>query len=169
VDNADLRLTPKGREWGLVDDERWDYFCRRRARFEGNISRLREAGAQDARGARIPAERWLKQSQARLGDLVSNGFELEQPAGRLDAQTLETTVKYQGYLKRQEAEVARRARDEHRSIPVTFAYRNVPGLSAEVVQRLSQVRPETLGQARRVPGVTPAAIAVLATYVCRSS
>jgi tRNA uridine 5-carboxymethylaminomethyl modification enzyme len=93
---------------------------------------------------------------------------LERPVSRLDIPSVETDLKYQGYLKRQEAEVARRSRDEGRRIPPAFPYASVPGLSAEVVHRLSQVRPETLGQARRVPGITPAAIAVLATYVSRS-
>jgi tRNA uridine 5-carboxymethylaminomethyl modification enzyme len=88
---------------------------------------------------------------------------------RLDIPSVETTLKYQGYLSRQESDVKRRARDEHRRIPREFRYGIVPGLSTEVVQRLSQVRPETIGQATRVPGVTPAAIAVLSTYVARYS
>jgi tRNA uridine 5-carboxymethylaminomethyl modification enzyme len=76
-------------------------------------------------------------------------------------------VKYEGYLKRQEADVRRRFRDEHRSIPQQFAYSGIPGLSAEVIQRLEEVKPATLGQAMRVPGVTAAAFSVLSTYVSR--
>ena len=76
-------------------------------------------------------------------------------------------MKYQGYLKRQESDIRRQSREEQRRIPREFRYAGVPGLSAEVVHRLTQIRPETIGQAARVPGVTPAAVAVLSTYVSR--
>ena len=85
----------------------------------------------------------------------------------MDVPSLETVVKYHGYIRRQESEIARRSREENRRIPKEFSYAGVPGLSAEVVQRLTQVRPETLGHAYRVPGVTAAAVAVLGAYVSR--
>jgi tRNA uridine 5-carboxymethylaminomethyl modification enzyme len=99
--------------------------------------------------------------------VARGGFELEAPVSRLDIPSVETTLKYQGYLKRQESEIHRRSRDESRGIPGDFSYAGIPGLSAEAVHRLSQVRPETIGQAMRIPGMTPAAIAVLSTYVSR--
>jgi tRNA uridine 5-carboxymethylaminomethyl modification enzyme len=80
---------------------------------------------------------------------------------------VETTVKYAGYLRRQESEIERARRDERRRIPQNFPFDCVPGLSREVVQRLRQVQPDTLGQALRIPGVTPAAVAVLGAYVGR--
>ncbi len=169
VDNADLRLTPKGRAAGLVDEERWDRFCGRQARFSRNLEKLQRTQVRDANGSRIIAAQWLRQPPSRLTDLAGSGFELEQPIGRLDAASIETTVKYEGYLKRQEAEIRRRSHYEQRRIPDSFRYAGVPGLSAEVVQRLSQIRPQTIGQAMRVPGVTPAAIAVLSTYVAREN
>ena len=168
VDNADLRLTPRGREVGLVDDERWESFQARRARFSANLSRLRTATVKAPEG-RISAEQWLRAPSARVDALVRDGFQIEAPVSRLDIPSLETTVKYEGYLKRQEADVRRRSRDEHRAIPREFRYVGVPGLSAEAVQRLTQVKPETIGQAMRIPGMTPAAIAVLATYISRRS
>jgi len=76
-------------------------------------------------------------------------------------------VKYAGYLRRQQAEIERARKDERRQIPEAFPYDRVPGLSTEVVHRLSQVRPDTIGHALRIPGVTPAAAAVLAAYVGR--
>ena len=167
VDNADLRLTPKGRAVGLVDDARWDSFRSRQARFDGNLEKLQRVLVKDSTGASISAAQWLRQPPSRLADLVSGGFGLEEPVSRLDVPSVETTLKYEGYLKRQEAEIRRRSREEHRRIPEAFRYSGVPGLSAEVVHRLSQVRPQTIGQAMRVPGVTPAAIAVLSTYVSR--
>ena len=167
VDNADLRLTPRGREVGLVDDLRWDSYQARETRFKRNLARIGSAWVREATGARIPADQWLKKPEARLEKLANEGFELERPLSRLDIPSVETTLKYQGYLRRQESDIQRRARDEHKRIPAEFRYATVPGLSTEVVQRLSQVRPETIGQATRVPGITPAAIAVLSTYVSR--
>ncbi len=78
-------------------------------------------------------------------------------------------MKYEGYLRRQQSEVERMRRDERRRIPAGFPFHRVPGLTRETVQRLEQVRPDTLGQALRIPGLTPAAVAVLAAYVTRSS
>jgi tRNA uridine 5-carboxymethylaminomethyl modification enzyme len=167
VDNADLRLTAKGRSAGLVDDARWASYRSRERRFAGNLSRLRSTSVKEPTGARLPAEQWLRQPASRLEHLVGDGFELEQPVSRLDIPSVETMLKYQGYLKRQESDIQRRSRDEHRRIPRAFQYAAVPGLSSEVVQRLDQVKPETIGQAMRVPGVTPAAITVLSTYVSR--
>ena len=79
----------------------------------------------------------------------------------------ETTVKYSGYLKRQDAEIESAQRNERRRIPAGFPFERVPGLSTEIVQRLGQVRPDTLAHALRIPGVTPAAVAVLSAYVGR--
>jgi tRNA uridine 5-carboxymethylaminomethyl modification enzyme len=85
----------------------------------------------------------------------------------LDLASAETAIKYAGYLRRQEAEIVRARKAERRKIPQNFPFQRVPGLSREVVQRLSQIQPDTLGQALRIPGVTPAAVAVLAAYVGR--
>ena len=169
VDNADLRLTPRGRRAGLIDDSRWESFEARERRFKGNLARLSGAVVKDADGCRTVAAQWLRHPASRLQSLVSDGFELETPMSRLDIPSAETSLKYEGYLKRQESDIHRRARDEHKRIPREFHYAGVPGLSSEMVQRLSQVRPETIGQATRVPGVTPAAISVLSTYVSRAN
>jgi tRNA uridine 5-carboxymethylaminomethyl modification enzyme len=167
VDNADLRLTPKGREVGLVDLTRWESFQSRERRFKENLARVQSASVKEPGGARVSAAQWLRQSSARLADLAKDGFPLAQTVSRLDIPSVETTLKYEGYLKRQASDIQRRSRDEYRRIPLEFPYGSVPGLSTEVVQRLSKIRPETIGQAMRVPGVTPAAIAVLSTYISR--
>ena len=164
IDNADLRLTPRGRSAGLVDDGRWGRFVERRARFEHNKSTI-SAASVTVGGARIPASRALKQPGVQLSDLVGSGqlsLVVHSPNPDLDVASVETEFKYEGYLRRQLASVERHRRQEGRRIPDTFEFRGVPGLSREMVQRLSENRPATLGQASRIPGVTPAAVAVIA-------
>ncbi len=171
IDNADLRLTPSGRSAGLVDDDRWERFCARRERFDRNMRTLDDTLVRTASGDRLPATQWLRQPGVRLVDLIAGGdlpaFAVDEADATVDIAAAETAVKYAGYLKRQQAEIERARKAERRRIPSSFPYASVPGLSREVVQRLQQVQPDTLGQALRVPGVTPAAVAVLAAYVGR--
>ena len=171
IDNADLRLTPRGREVGLVDDDRWERFAARRSRFARNLETLDGTLVRTAAGDRVSASQLLRQPEVRLIDLIAAGqvlnFATEDRDISVDIASAETTVKYAGYLRRQESEIERGRRDERRRIPRDFPFDRVPGLSREVVQRLSQVRPDTLGQALRIPGITPAAVAVLGAFVGR--
>jgi len=171
IDNADLRLTPRGRDAGLVDEERWERFRSRRHRYERNLDVLDATLVRSASGDRVPASQLLRQPEMKLTELIASGrvpgMAIEPDAREIDIASVETAVKYAGYLKRQQAEVERSRKDERRRIPTTFPFDRVPGLSREVVQRLTQVRPDTLGQALRIPGVTPAAVAVLSAYVGR--
>lgn len=170
IDNADLRLTPAGRRIGLVGDERWERFEARRGRYERNLSMLDRAMVRTTRGDRVPASQWLKTPEVRLDALRASGeivLETDDRNGELDLASVETTVKYAGYLKQELARAERIRREGRRRIPATFPFARVPGLSREVVQRLTQVRPETLGEASRIPGVTPAAVAVLGAFLGR--
>jgi tRNA uridine 5-carboxymethylaminomethyl modification enzyme len=166
IDNADLRLTPRGREAGLVSDRKWAAFEGRRSRYERNLARL-DASVNVEPGVRVPAAQALKRPEVRLKDLAEGlGLEL---AGELDIASLETVVKYEGYLKQEASRAAKLRKAERRSIPASFPFHQVPGLSREIVQRLSQIAPDTLGQAARIPGMTPAAVAVLNAYLSRLS
>jgi len=171
IDNADLRLTPRGRSAGLIDDGRWDWFERRLGLFTRNLEALDATSLKTDAGDSVPASQLLRQQDVRLADLLAANriprFETDAAAMPFDVASAETAVKYAGYLRRQESEIARARRDERRRIPLDFPFDRVPGLSREVVQRLTQVQPDTLGQALRIPGVTPAAVAVLGAYVGR--
>jgi tRNA uridine 5-carboxymethylaminomethyl modification enzyme len=168
TDNADLRLTPRGREVGLVDDQRWDHYRARRARFDSNCERIRGTTVTVPNGSRVPAARALKQPEVTLDALVAAGelaIETTLSSRALDVTSVETEFRYEGYLRRQVASVDRLRRQEGRAIPDAFPFETVPGLSREMVQRLGEVRPATLAQASRIPGVTPAAVAVVAAYI----
>jgi tRNA uridine 5-carboxymethylaminomethyl modification enzyme len=169
TDNADLRLTPVGRRMGLVSDDRWERFERRRTRFERNRAAVAASFVKPpGERARIPAEQFLRQPEGRLSALIESGqiaFETTAGSEEMDAAAVETDVKYEGYLERERAAVGRARREETRRIPDDFMYEGLPGLTREAIERLSEVRPETLGQAGRVPGVTPAAVAVLGFHV----
>jgi tRNA uridine 5-carboxymethylaminomethyl modification enzyme len=172
IDNADLRLTPVGRAIGLVDDWRWARFEGRRERYTRNLATLEMTRVRNDRGESVSAAQLLRQPEVRLDSLVKSGrvdLAVESSAAELDLASIETSVKYAGYLRQEAAQAERSKREERRIIPGELAFGQVPGLSREVVQRLSQVRPETLGQASRVPGVTPAAIAVLGAYLGRTA
>jgi tRNA uridine 5-carboxymethylaminomethyl modification enzyme len=170
IDNADLRLTPLGREFGLVDDARWNRFESRRERFMRNRQSLESTLVRSEDASRVPASQLLRRPSVDLADMLERGLvalEIDEESRAVDIDSLQTSVKYEGYLKRQEVEIERARRDERRRIPAGFPFARVPGLSKEVIQRLAQVQPDTLGHALRIPGVTPAAVAVLAAYVGR--
>jgi tRNA uridine 5-carboxymethylaminomethyl modification enzyme len=169
IDNADLRMTPHGRRVGLVDAERWERFERRRERFARNRDRLAVTLVRTGEnGDRAPAEQVLRQPSRRLSDLVTSGqvpFETIEGSEDTDLAAVETEIKYAGYIRRELAAISRATREESRRIPEGFDYQRLPGLTAEAIERLSAVRPETLGQAGRVAGVTPAAVAVVGFHV----
>ena len=155
IDNADARLTPIGRRARLVTDERWAVYERKMAQKEKLTGAL--AGHKNGQ--------FLKRPEVAIGQLLPWICEIlgEEPARGL-LETVETETKYGGYIAQQERQMERLKDAERRQIPPDFAFA-IPGLSREVQDKLSRVRPETLGQAARIPGVTPAAVAVLDVYL----
>jgi tRNA uridine 5-carboxymethylaminomethyl modification enzyme len=156
IDNADSRLTPVGRRAGLVTDERWEILNRKLEQKE----RLTKALEQHRNG------QWLKRPEASIAEISGWVREiLGEEAVRGVLATVETEAKYSGYIAQQERQMERMKDAERRPIPAAFGFGGIPGLSREVQDKLERVRPETLGQAARIPGVTPAAIAILDVYL----
>ncbi len=173
--NADLRLTETGHRLGLVDEARWRAFCEKREAVERELARLKATwiSPNNALGRRFSEATGLELSrESRLLDLLRRpemdyarlmGIEglgpgLAEPQA---AEQVEIQAKYAGYLERQEEEIARARANEQKAIPEDFDYHQVKGLSNEVREKLSKQRPATIGQAGRIPGVTPAAISLL--------
>ncbi|MGH8252439.1 MAG: tRNA uridine-5-carboxymethylaminomethyl(34) synthesis enzyme MnmG [Steroidobacteraceae bacterium] len=199
-DNADERLTPVGRGMGLIDDERWRFFERKRAaveaeaaRFEG--LRIRAADADPAWCARVLGGEALSRDLTALELLRRPGVGYNDvlalvqlgetaaaaaadaavntaPDDRLEPQlrtALEARARYCGYIERAQAEIDRARRNEHMPLPQDLDYGALAGLSNEVRQKLVEIRPATLGQAGRIPGVTPVAVSILMVHVARRS
>nr|MBS0021212.1 tRNA uridine-5-carboxymethylaminomethyl(34) synthesis enzyme MnmG [Gammaproteobacteria bacterium] len=182
-DNADLRLTPQGRTMGLVDDVRWGAFNKKREAIEREQARLESTWVQPGGPCEVPVTRLLGQPLKReyaliellrrpevtytcLMSLPGAGPGITDPQV---AEQLEITAKYHGYIQRQQTEIARRAVHETTSLPPDLDYASIRGLSTEVRQKLMQHRPVTLGQASRIPGITPVAISLLLIHVKRRS
>ena len=184
-DNADLRLTEIGRDMGLVDDVRWAAFCSKREAIEQELQRLRGLRVNPVKIANAliepalgkPLERELTMFELlRRPDTTHLGLRrMAEQAGLAEAVSLvpevveqvEIQAKYQGYIDRQRDEVARQAAYETLALPDSLDYTDVVGLSREVCQKLQMHRPQTLGQAARIQGVTPAAIGLLLVHLKR--
>jgi tRNA uridine 5-carboxymethylaminomethyl modification enzyme len=161
-DNADLRLTAAGRKLGLVDDVRWDAFNRKREAIDGEIGRLQRKFVSAGSHQKLSAIDVLKRPGVSHAD-VSGGVAVPPEV----AQQVEIQTKYAGYIDRQQLEVARRREMEDRALPGDLDYRTVRGLSVEAQQKLNKHKPETLGQAARISGITPAAISLLLVHLKR--
>jgi len=180
-DNADLRLTETGRRLGLVDDERWSAFCRKRDAIAEETRRLKATWA-------VPSKIPQEEQRLALGQAMEREYSLFDLLRRPDvryadiarwtgdgaavadadvAMQVEIAAKYAGYIERQAQEVERHLSQEGTALPADLDYASIRGLSKEVRQKLAQHRPETVGQASRIQGVTPAAISLLLVHLKR--
>jgi len=176
-DNADLRLTEKGRELGLVGDERWQAFCEKKESIEREQQRLKETWIQPgsseadelAPKLKTPLSReynladLLKRPELSYGDVAN--LKGEGVADGQVAEQVEIHNKYAGYIDRQKDEIEQMRRQENTALPEGFDYEQVGGLSNELKAKLQDVRPETISQASRIQGMTPAAISLLLVYL----
>lgn len=171
IDNADERLTPVGRRIGLVTGEHWNQFLERRAR----IARLRELVQTSrvntehsffvSRGLEFRSRpsfiELVRRPEIHLADLIAEGVIETETLRREDIVSLETSIKYEGYLKQQEREVEKLRKAESKRLPPDLDYAAMPGLSREIVEKLNRIRPQSIAQASRIPGITPASISIL--------
>jgi tRNA uridine 5-carboxymethylaminomethyl modification enzyme len=178
-DNADLRLTETGRRLGLVDDVRWDIFNRKRDAIAAEVERLKHcwinphvvASHEVERVLGKPIEReyslfdLLRRPEVNYANLMTLPNAGEPVVSADVVEQVEIQAKYHGYIERQKEDVAHMAAQENLSIPADLDYAALNGLSIEVRQRLAQYRPQTVGQASRVQGVTPAAISILLVHL----
>lgn len=176
-DNAKARLTPRGREIGLVDDTHWEAFLAEQKAVEDELSRLRgetlpQSGARDALLVKYgyePVAGGIRKAELlrRPGVTLADIYALEgcTPPDAFAARRAEIDIKYEGYIQKQLAEVARQSAAEHRRIPPDVDYSRIRGLRLEAAQKLSAMRPETVGRASRISGVSPADVAVLLLYL----
>ena len=181
-DNADLRLTGKGRELGLVDDERWQAFEAKRESIASEQQRLQstwvhpgkldKASAENVFGQQLTKEATLLDLLRRPEVSYNNLMSLaeaaqDKPEDLTDSviEQIEVQAKYAGYIERQQEEIEKQKRHELTSIPEKLDYTNVKGLSAEVCEKLNRIKPQTVGQAARISGVTPAAISIILVHL----
>ncbi|MDX2507028.1 MAG: tRNA uridine-5-carboxymethylaminomethyl(34) synthesis enzyme MnmG [Gammaproteobacteria bacterium] len=178
-DNADLRLTEKGRELGLVDKQRWLAFSDKQQQVEREIKRLKMIRIGPDALSREEAERVLKKPLSKdsslydmlrrpevsYDSLTSLAIAGEKLADPIAAEQVEIQTKYSGYIKRQQEEIDKHKRNEKKAIPQGFDYSQINSLSAEVREKLQTNQPESIGQASRIPGVTPAAISLLLVFL----
>jgi len=171
IDNADERLTPVGRRIGLVTGEHWNQFLERRAR----IARLRELVQTSrvntehsffvSRGLEFRSRpsfiELVRRPEIHLADLIAEGVMETETLRREDIVSLETSIKYEGYLKQQEREVEKLRKAESKRLPPDLDYAAMPGLSREIVEKLNRILPQSIAQASRIPGITPASISIL--------
>ncbi|HYR86278.1 MAG TPA: tRNA uridine-5-carboxymethylaminomethyl(34) synthesis enzyme MnmG [Terriglobia bacterium] len=171
IDNADARLTPAGRRIGLVTDEHWNQYLERRARIErlrGLIMQTKVDTSHSFFQSRSLQFRdrpslagLLRRPEIHVQDLITEGVIATEPLRPEDIVSLETSIKYEGYLKQQDREIEKLRKAEARRIPEDLDYASMPGLSREIVEKLTRIRPQSIAQASRIPGITPASISIL--------
>jgi len=177
-DNADFRLTEKGRDLGLVDDQRWQLFTQKQELVASEQKRFSSTWVQPATpmadlinlllDSPLAHEYALSDILARPKVTIEDLNEACMKTGKLNelppqqvSEQVEIRIKYQGYINRQFEEIAKQKAQENTAIPENFSYEAISGLSSEIRQKLVQVRPDTIARATRIPGMTPAAISLL--------
>jgi len=161
-DNADLRLTETGRKLGLVDDARWDVFSRKHEAITREEHRLKSSFVSTGSHKTVSKYDLLRRPDVHYTDVADQGLIADEAA-----MQIEIRAKYEGYIERQRVEVAQRHEHETLALPTELDYSTVKGLSKEVQQKLNRHRPETIGQASRISGITPAAISLLLVHLKR--
>ena len=179
IDNADERLTPIGRRVGLVNDEHWEAHTNRQARLKRVKEQLMTAQVDSghaffASRQMVFRERpsfvaLLRRPEVRLEELIREGAFETEPLGREDIASIETDIKYEGYVRQQDREIEKLRKADGKVLPQDLDYATMPGLSREIAEKLTRVRPQSIGQASRIPGMTPAGVSILLFHLGNAS
>ena len=157
IDNADRRLIGYGRKLGLIPDDAWEEYQAKTRRIEEATAYLKKNTLKDESGDRVSMLEYLKKPEIGLKDVLKYG-QLPVTLSYEETRYIESETKYDGYIRKQEREIAKAARSDSMKIPGDMDFRTVSGLTREAVERLEKSRPKTLGEAKKIPGLTPAAL-----------
>jgi tRNA uridine 5-carboxymethylaminomethyl modification enzyme len=166
IDNADLRLTPYGRRLGLVDDAVWEGFQQKRARIERAMGKLAKVKIKTGKDEAVSLRTHLKKPEIGFGSVVEY-LKFDETLSDEEMRHIEAEIKYEGYLRKQDKELSRFKKADNVKIPPGFDFDKVPGLTREAVEKLKKFGPASLGEAKRLPGLTPAAVANLQLFLER--
>jgi len=171
IDNADERLTQLGRRIGLVTDEHWSQYLERHARIARARDLLNQTRVDPGHPffvsrsmefrSRPNLVDLIRRPEIHVADLIREAVIQPEPLRTEDVVSLETGIKYEGYLRQQEREIAKLRKAESKRLPPDMNYASMPGLSREIVEKLTRIQPLSIAQASRIPGITPAAISIL--------
>ncbi|MDH7492364.1 MAG: tRNA uridine-5-carboxymethylaminomethyl(34) synthesis enzyme MnmG [Candidatus Saccharicenans sp.] len=164
IDNADRRLLPYGFKLGLISEEEYQKFLEKQERIKQAIELLRQKKIQDEKGEPVPAVNYLRKPGINW-EMVAEKIEVLPGLSREEIRSIESEVKYEGYLKKQEKEITRIMKLDSFPIPPGINFREVPGLTREQVEKLEKNRPENMGQVKKIAGITPAAVYNIYLYV----
>ena len=164
VDNADQRLTKYGYDLGLIGEEDYQSYLAKQGRAKRTLTFLSKEKAVLENKDRVTLKEWLKKPHVHFQDVI--GYkQIPEPLAEEEIRFIEAEVKYEGYLRRQEKEIERMNRLDRLKVPLDFQFTRVSGLTREIVEKLEKARPKTIGEARKMPGMTPAALTNVIVFV----
>jgi tRNA uridine 5-carboxymethylaminomethyl modification enzyme len=164
VDNADQRLLDYGKKFGLISDSDYERYLKKQERINEAFSLLNSTKIKSDTGENISLKRYLKKPQVKFEDIIKN-YELFKNLTDEEARHIESEIKYEGYIKKQEKEIQKIKKMDQQKIPSNLDFKSIPGLTAEVIELLNKFKPETIGKAKNISGMTPAAILNLHVFI----
>lgn len=165
IDNADKRLVPYGYKFGLVKEEDYQAFAKKQEKLNRVVLFLQKEKIVTENDEKIPLKDWLKKPEVTFKNVLEYK-KFAEPLSAEEKRHIESEVKYEGYLKKQEKEISRIKKNDREKIPGSLDFREIPGLTREGIEKLDKLRPKTIGEAKRIPGITPAAVVNIHTYLC---
>lgn len=164
IDNADKRLVPYGYEFGLVKEEDYEEYAKKQEKINKVLLFLQEEKIVTENDEKIPLKDWLKKPEVSLKNVLEYK-KFAEPLTEEEKRHIESEVKYEGYLKKQEKEISRIKKIDREKIPSSLDFKKIPGLTREGIEKLDKLRPKTIGEVKRIPGITPAAVVNIHTYL----